>query len=127
MAHEAIRLRFSSGALVAWEFERGPEAVTIDPPVRLIIGVDAAFAAIAAACAGHGIIGTFRNWLEPHLEHGSLVPVLPEWWPVFEGPMLYFSSRFVPAPLRAFIGLIASDRRKDGMPASDSLEDAWQR
>lgn len=125
MAHEAIRLRFSSGALVTWEFERGQEAVTIDPPGRLIIGVDGAFAAIAAACAGHGIIGTFRNWLEPHLEHGLLVPVLPQWWPVFEGPRLYFSSRFVPAPLRAFIDLIATDRRKDGMAAYDSLEDAW--
>ncbi len=124
MAHEAIRLRFSSGALVDWEFERGQEAVTIDPPGRLIIGVDAAFAAIDAACAGHGIIGTFRNWLEPHLERGSLVPVLPQWWPVFEGPRLYFSSRIVPAPLRAFIDLIASDRRKDGMADSDSLEDA---
>ncbi|WP_426255671.1 LysR substrate-binding domain-containing protein [Sphingomonas sp. DC2300-3] len=111
LAQDAIRLRFSSGALVAWEFERGPEAITIDPPGRLIIGVDAAHAAIAAACAGHGIIGTFKNWLHPHIQNGSLCPVLPEWWPSFEGPRLYFSRRFVPAPLRALIDFIAMERQ----------------
>lgn len=111
LAHDAIRLRFSTGALVAWEFERGPEVITIDPPGRLIIGVDAAPAAIAAACAGHGIIGTFKNWLDPHIQNGSLQPVLPEWWPSFEGPSLYFSRRFVPAPLRALIDFIAVERQ----------------
>lgn len=109
MEHDAIRLRFSSGSLVAWEFERDHESITIDPPGRVIIGVDAAPAAIAAACAGHGIVGTFGNWLAPYREDGSLLPVLPQWWPVFEGPRLYFSSRFFPAPLRAFIDLVASD------------------
>ena len=111
LAHDAIRLRFSSGALVAWEFERGPESMTIDPPGRLIIGVDAAPAAISAACAGHGIIGTFKNWLDPHIQNSSLRPVLPEWWPLFEGPRLYFSRRFVPAPLRALIDFIAAERQ----------------
>jgi len=111
LAHDAIRLRFSSGALVAWEFECGPEVMTIDPPGRLIIGVDAAPAAIDAACAGHGVIGTFKNWLDPHIENGSLHPVLPEWWPSFEGPRLYFSRRFVPAPLRALIDFVAGERQ----------------
>ncbi|AOH86692.1 LysR family transcriptional regulator [Sphingomonas panacis] len=111
LAHDAIRLRFSSGALVVWEFERGTEFVTIDPPGRLIIGVDAAPAAIAAACAGHGIIGTFKNWLDPHIQNGLLHPVLPDWWPSFEGPRLYFSRRFVPAPLRALVDFIAVERR----------------
>jgi DNA-binding transcriptional LysR family regulator len=111
LAHDAIRLRFSTGALVAWEFERGSQSATIDPPGRLIIGVDAAPAAIAAACAGHGIIGTFKNWLDPHIQNGSLHPVLPEWWPSFEGPRLYFSRRFVPAPLRALIDFIVVERQ----------------
>jgi DNA-binding transcriptional LysR family regulator len=114
VAHDAIRLRFSSGALVAWEFERARESVTVDPPGRLVIGVDAAPAAISAACAGHGIIGTFKNWLDPHIENGSLHPVLPHWWPSFEGPRLYFSRRFVPAPLRALIDFIAVERRSLG-------------
>ena len=108
--HDCIRLRFSSGALVEWELERGDDAVTIDPPGRLIVGVDAAGAAIDAARAGRGIIATFENWLAPHLASGELVPVLPEWWPRFDGPRLYFSSRLMPAPLRAFVDLVAEDR-----------------
>jgi len=109
---DCIRLRFSSGALVAWTFERSNETVTVDPPGRLIIGVDAAAAAIELACQGHGVISTFENWLRPFLETGALRPVLPDWWTRFEGPRLYFSNRFMPAPLRAFVDLIAEIRMR---------------
>jgi DNA-binding transcriptional LysR family regulator len=57
--HDGIRLRFSSGAFVAWELERHGEAVTVDPPARLTVGVDAAAAAIDFARAGRGLIYTF--------------------------------------------------------------------
>ena len=108
--HDCIRLRFSSGALVRWEMERGSESVIIDPPGRLVIGVDAVPAAITLARAGHGIIGTFRNWLDPALQSGTLVPILQDWWPSFDGPRLYFPSRFLPAPLRAFVDFVAVNR-----------------
>ncbi len=110
--HDCIRLRFSSGAMVPWELERDDQTVTVDPPGRLIIGVDASPAAIDFARQGLGIIGSFENWLEPHLKSGDLVPVLPEWWQSFEGPWLYFSNRFMPAPLRAFVDLVAEDRSR---------------
>ena len=104
--HDCIRLRFSSGVFVPWEFERNGELQTVDPPGRLIVGVDAAAAAIEFARAGRGLIYTFENWLEPSFASGELAPVLPEWWTSFEGPSLYFSSRFLPAPLRAFVDFI---------------------
>lgn len=85
---------------------------SIDLPSRLMIGVDGVAAAIDMACRGHGVIGTFENWLKPHLDSGSLLPVLPDWWPAFEGPRLYFSSRSMTAPLRAFIDVVASQRRR---------------
>jgi DNA-binding transcriptional LysR family regulator len=107
LRHECIRMRFSSGALTAWEFERNGESLSVDPPSRLIIGVDAAAAAIELACAGHGLICTFRNWLDPYLIIGRLEPVLTDWWQSFEGPRLYFPSRFMSAPLRAFVDMIA--------------------
>lgn len=107
--HDCIRLRFMSGALVPWDLERGGEAVTLDPPGRLTIGIDAAAAAIDAARSGRGIIATFENWLTPRLASGELLPVLPDWWPRFEGPRLYFSSRLMPAPLRAFVDLVAAE------------------
>lgn len=107
--HDCIRLRFSSGAFVPWEFEQGSEALTVDPQGRLIVGVDAASAAIDLARAGQGLIYTFENWLQPHFLSGELEPVLPEWWMTFEGPRLYFSRRFMSAPLRAFVDFIKMD------------------
>jgi DNA-binding transcriptional LysR family regulator len=106
MRHECVRLRFASGALTAWDFERDGEQITVDPPSRLIIGVDAAAAGIELARAGHGLICTFKNWLDPYFESGGLEPVLKAWWQRFDGPKLYFPSRRMPVSLRAFIDLI---------------------
>ena len=113
LAHDCIRLRFSSGALTDWELECGDQALTVDPPGRVIIGVDAAPAAIELARGGHGIICTFENWLDTALKTGDLRPVLPKWWSTFDGPRLYFSSRLMSAPLRAFVDLVGEERTKD--------------
>jgi DNA-binding transcriptional LysR family regulator len=108
-AHQSVRMRYSSGVLISWELQRDGEVITADPPSGLIVGVDAAPAAIGFACDGHGIIYTFENWLEPHFDSGALVPLLRPWWPKFEGPQLYFSSRLMAPPLRAFIDFISAE------------------
>lgn len=109
-AHDCIRTRFASGALTEWQFEKGRDVITVDPAAKLLLGTVASAAAINFAIAGHGLIFAFQNWLQPHLDSGALVAVLPEWWPQFEGPRLYFSSRFMPAPLRAFVDMLAEQR-----------------
>ena len=111
LKHDCIRLRYSSGALISWDLERDGETVTVDPPGRLVVGVDGAQAAIDFACGGLGIISTFGNWLAPHFATARLKPVLRDWWQPFEGPWLYFSSRLTTPPLRALLGLLNDERR----------------
>lgn len=110
LQHDCIRMKFSSGALVPWQFERNGETIKVDPPGRITIGVDGAYAAIDMARCSKGVIATFENWLQPHFKTNDLEPVLPQWWQTFEGPWLYFSSRFMSAPLRAFIDFLRAER-----------------
>ncbi len=108
--HECLRARFASGAMTQWEFDKDGELLIVDPPARLIMATAGVQAMIDLALSGHGLVYTFRNWLDPHFKSGKLVPVLADWSVEFEGPNLYFSSRFMPKPLRAFIDYVATKR-----------------
>ena len=67
---------------------------------------------LAAARAGLGIKYTFEEYLADDLRSGTLVPILSDWWQSFSGPYLYYPSRtYMPAPLRAFIDFIKSERK----------------
>jgi DNA-binding transcriptional LysR family regulator len=113
LQHACLRGRFASGAMTAWEFERDGEIVKLDPSGPLIVRVGAATdLAVEAAIAGSGVIALFEDWLRPHLASGALEAVLEPWWQKFSGPFLYYPSRRqLPAPLRAFIDFVASQRR----------------
>ena len=109
LQHRCLRGRFSNGALFSpWELERGDETFRIEPQGPLTVSISGAMdLAVDMAVAGMGIIGNFEEWLRPHLDAGSLVPVLPEWWSDFPGPFLYYSSRrLIPPPLRVFLDYI---------------------
>lgn len=108
LRHDCLLGRFPSGAMPAWEFQRGSERVTIKPSGPLLVqlggGVDLA---IDTARAGGGVVHIFEDWLRPHLDSGDLVPVLPDWWQSFSGPFLYYPGRRqLPAPLRAFVDFV---------------------
>jgi DNA-binding transcriptional LysR family regulator len=110
LKHACLRGRFSSGAMTPWEFERDGEVVKLDPSGPLLVQAGTATdLAVDAALAGSGIIYLFEDWLRPHLNSGTLKPVLEPWWQRFSGPFLYYSGRrLVPTPLRAFIDFIKS-------------------
>ena len=102
MQHVCIRHRFSDRASSPWEFERGEEVVKVDPPGAL--AANTLELRLQAALRGVGIIASFEHHLAPHLEAGTLEPVLEDWWPSFTGPMLYFPvQRHMRAPLRVFV------------------------
>ena len=110
--HSCLRGRFASGAMTAWEFERDGEIVRVDPSGPLVVRVGAATdLAVDAALAGTGIINLFEDWLRPHLDSGALEPVLEPWWQSFSGPFLYYPGRrYLPAPLRAFVDFVGTQR-----------------
>lgn len=114
LQHDCIRLRFASGALTEWAFAKGRKSLIVDPSARIVVGTAGARAGIDLAIAGRGLLYSFRNWLAPHFARGALVPVLADWWPEFDGPRLYFSSRLMPAPLRAFVDFVGAQRRRAG-------------
>jgi len=105
LEHACLCGRFSSGAMLVWEFERAGETVRIEPTGPLLVSIGTATdLAVDAAIAGVGIILLFDEWLRPYFDSGAFEPVLEPWWQRFSGPFLYYSGRrLVPAPLRAFI------------------------
>jgi DNA-binding transcriptional LysR family regulator len=108
--HACLRGRFSSGVMTPWEFECDGEVVRVDPSGPLLVQIGAATdLAVDAAIAGTGVIYLFEDWLRPHLDSGTLEPVLKPWWQRFSGPFLYYPGRrLLPAPLRAFVDFIKS-------------------
>jgi DNA-binding transcriptional LysR family regulator len=108
--HACLRGRFSSGMMSPWEFERDGEVVRVDPSGPLLVQIGAASdLAVDAAIAGTGVIYLFEDMLRPHLDSGTLEPVLEPWWQRFSGPFLYYPGRrLLPAPLRAFVDFIKS-------------------
>ncbi|VXC61004.1 Uncharacterized HTH-type transcriptional regulator YcaN [Pseudomonas sp. 8Z] len=104
-AHRLLGNRFASGKLATWVFVQGDDALRITPKGPLISSSPDLL--LAAACAGHGILYTFEEYIRPQLESGELQPFLQDWWKHFEGPYLYYHNRrHVPAPLRAFVDYI---------------------
>jgi DNA-binding transcriptional LysR family regulator len=111
--HACLRGRFASGAMLTWEYERGSETIRVEPTGPLIVRAGTATdLAVDAAIAGTGIVQLFEDWLRPHLQSGTLEPVLEDWWPRFSGPFLYYPGRrHLPAPLRAFIDFIKANKQ----------------
>ena len=102
--HACIRHRFASGALVDWAFVRGEEIVRVKPDGPLVASTMEL--ELATAVAGLGVILSFEEFLREALDRGELTEVLADWRQSFSGPFLYYPSRNMPAPLRAFVDFI---------------------
>jgi len=110
--HACIRTRFSSGAMLDWEFEKAGRVVKVSPPAKLI----ATYLGLArqAAHDGLGFWLTFEGYVREAVKSGALISVLDDWCAPFPGPFLYYPSRRQPPPaLAAFVAFVAEWRKRE--------------
>jgi DNA-binding transcriptional LysR family regulator len=112
-AHNCIRMRFASGAMQPWAFEKRGKSLEVLVKGSLI--VSDGDLAIRAAVDGVGIARLPLNAIDVHTARKRLVPLLEDWSPRSVGFYLYYPSRRqVPAALKAFIGFIKAHSRAGG-------------
>jgi DNA-binding transcriptional LysR family regulator len=110
--HACIRVRFSSGAMLDWEFEKAGRVVKISPPAKLVVNHPAP--AMRAARDGVGFWLTFRDQASEAIACGELISVLDDWCAPFPGPFLYYPSRRqLPPALAAFIAFVGEWRKRE--------------
>ncbi|NTX31022.1 LysR family transcriptional regulator [Burkholderia pyrrocinia] len=117
LKHQSIGMRMSHGGIYHWELERNGQKLQMDLPVRFALNEPSAIKQAILFGLGTGFVSEW--FIDEELKTGALVPVLVPWCPSFGGLRLYYSGhRFVPARLRALIGL-AHELRLTGAPLRD--------
>jgi DNA-binding transcriptional LysR family regulator len=110
----AIRIRFGSGGMPDWEFEKAGRVVKVSPRGRLIANYPGL--ARRAALDGIGFWPTFEGYVRDEVKSGALVRVLDDWCEPFPGPFLYYPSRRqLPSALAAFVAFVAEWRKQERM------------
>jgi DNA-binding transcriptional LysR family regulator len=109
-AHNCIRLRFPSGVINPWTFEKAGRKVEVAVTGNLIVNDDPMQR--RAALDGIGIAYTVWEFVAPDVQGGRLVRLLEDWTPRLPGFYLYYPSRRqIPAPLQAFVDFLKKERR----------------
>ncbi|ANN68081.1 LysR family transcriptional regulator [Bordetella bronchialis] len=109
--HPCIRFRLPSGKMYRWEFKRHGQELKFDAngPITL----DNMDLMVQAAIKGLGVAFVWDDTARAAIENGSLVSILDDWTPPFEGHYLYYPShRLVPVGLRAFVDVIKDVERE---------------
>jgi DNA-binding transcriptional LysR family regulator len=112
-AHNCIRMRFASGAMQPWAFEKRGKSLEVLVKGSLI--VNDGDLAIRAALDGIGIARLPLSSVDVHVGKKRLVPLLEDWKHRSVGFYLYYPSRRqVPASLKAFVDFIKAHSRANG-------------
>jgi DNA-binding transcriptional LysR family regulator len=115
-AHNCVRMRFASGAIAHWAFEKKGRRLEVAVKGSLI--VSESDLAIRAALDGIGIARVPLATVAGLIEKKRLVPLLQDWAHRSVGFYLYYSSRRqIPAALRAFVDFLKAHSRADGVPS----------
>lgn len=109
--HDCIRYRLpGTSEVYRWEFERGGQALTVDPPGSVVVNDSELLRSLAIK--GMGLIYTASLKVAPDIASGALEPVLEEFMPPRDSLFICFprSSRSQPK-LRAFVEACAGCSR----------------
>lgn len=101
--HVLVRYFFpSSGRQNKIEFTRAEERVSVEG--SYVVAVNDSHGYLAAGVAGLGVIHTLRFMAQPHIDTGTLVPVLTD-WTVAPNPLsvVYMPNRHLSVRVRAFV------------------------
>jgi DNA-binding transcriptional LysR family regulator len=110
--HACIRIRYSSGLLPDWEFEKAGHVVKVAPRGNLIVTYLGL--ALRAVHDGLGIWVASAGYIRDAVKSGALISVLEDWCAPFPGPFLYYPSRRQPPPaLAAFVSFVAEWRKQE--------------
>jgi DNA-binding transcriptional LysR family regulator len=105
LAHNCIRVRFPSGTIYKWEFEKRGEEQSVDVSGSLTL--DSHHLMLEAALQGAGVAWTNDFAASAHIASGRLIRVLEDWTPSYPGLRLYYpANRHMPAGLRAFVNVV---------------------
>jgi DNA-binding transcriptional LysR family regulator len=103
--HRCLRIRLGTGAIYEWEFEKGPEQLSVAVPG--MITIDETRVGLSLVRNGAGLMYAPEPAMSPLIERGEVVTVLDDWASVAPGFHMYFAShRQLPTGLRLLIDLI---------------------
>ncbi len=109
--HVCLRQRFPGGKIFSWAFEKDGRIVTIMPEGRLT--VNNAHHLVRAASEGLGLARVLEDHAAPLLAEQRLVQVLADWCPTIPSWYLYYPSRRqMPLAMRAFLDIVAEQRKR---------------
>jgi DNA-binding transcriptional LysR family regulator len=96
-SHRCIRTRMPThDGILVWDLERDGRELRVRVAGPLI--VSPLLLRVNAALDGVGLALVPEDQVAGHIAAGRLVPVLPDWWPTWEGYHLYYPTRRQPTP-----------------------------
>ena len=99
--HNCINIRFPSGGLYVWEFERRGRQLNVRVEGQAVFNTSPHI--VLAALDGLGVAYLPEGEFAPHIEEGRLIRVLQDWCPPFPGYHLYYPSRRQHSPAFALV------------------------
>lgn len=102
LEHNCINMRFPThNNIYLWEFEKDDREFNIRVDGQLTFNTTQTM--LQAALKGMGIVFLPYEEMETYISNGSLVTVLEDWCPPFDGYYLYYPSRRQPTPAFALV------------------------